>query len=369
MGAGMAHANLDDVARLAGVSAKTVSRVINDEFHVAPQTVERVRRAISDLGYVPNAAARNLSRGRAMGIGLVVGWEVYSAFTGKLVDSALSRATQRGYDLSLFLSNAHVVDRVGKALLGKRIDGVIMDSEAATNERLVSRLASLNIPYVVVHPHHADGPGRASFVRVDNFLGSRQATEYLIALGHRAIGLTSFPIEASSFNERAGGYREALEEAGIGYHSDWVLQFPGPPIQIGLKGAQHLLSSHPEITAIFAATDEIAMGVVAAVWRMGMRVPQDISVIGFDDSIWASAISPPLTTVRQPLDDLARSAVDLVIEMLEDPNRDTTDLILPTSLVVRDSCQPPGPRIWTATKVETKHEDGTSSPHTEQGLA
>lgn len=336
----MAHANLEDVARLAGVSTKTVSRVINSESNVAPETLERVRRAISELNYVPNTAARNLSRGRAMAIGFVIGWSVRVIFFSELTDSMLRNTMRRGYSLALYSGTTGADARVTKALLGKQIDGVIMDSPAADDDELVRRLEAMGTPHVVIHPDFPERFNQASFVRIDNFEGAKRATEHLVSLGHRAIGFVSFPSNRPG-NERLSGYRAALEAAGVEFDPGWVVESMAPPVQIGYQGALQLIPKHKEITAIFAATDEIAMGTLTALWQLGLRIPEDISVVGFDDIYLASIITPPLTTIHQPIDEISRAAVDLMVDMINGSATERTDLVLPTKLIVRESCRAP----------------------------
>ncbi len=332
---------LEDVARVARVSTKTVSRVINNEPAVAADTRERVVQAIRSLNYVPNSAARNLSRGRAMAIGLVVGWSVNSAFSSMLIDAMLQDTLHKGYSLVLFSSNQGTAGRVTKALLGNQIDGVIMDSAAANDPELIAQLEAMKRPHLIIHPDFLDRYSRASFVRIDNFEGAKKATEYLLGLGHRAIGLVSYPPDRPG-NERHSGYQAALAEAGVTPDPAWVYDCSLElPVQIGYKGALELVPHHPELTAIFAATDEIAIGVLTALWQLGMRIPEDVSVVGFDDISLASVITPPLTTVHQPIDVISRVAVELMVEMIEDPGGARKDVVLPTSLVVRDSSAPP----------------------------
>jgi DNA-binding LacI/PurR family transcriptional regulator len=211
---------------------------------------------------------------------------------------------------------------------------------AAQNPGLIDRLDALRRPYVVLHPNYLDRYAGASFVRIDNFAGAKQATDYLIGLGHRSIGIVSFPSEMPG-NERLSGYRAALEQAGIGFRPDYVHESLDRPIQIGYRGALDLISSHPEITAVFAATDEIAMGTLTAIWQLGLKVPEDISVIGFDDISMASLITPPLTTIHQPIEEISRAVVEMAIGLVENPHQERVDLVLPTELVVRNSCQAP----------------------------
>jgi len=325
---------------MAGVSTKTVSRVINNESNVAAQTTERVKQAITRLNYVPNSAARSLSRGRAMAIALVAGWSVNTAYSSMLIDHMLQDTMRVDHSLMLFPSDAGTAGRVAAAFLGRQIDSIIMDSMAANNPGLIDRLQALKRPYVVLHPNFLDRYEGGSFVRIDNFQAAKQATDYLIGLGHRAIGFVSFPSNMPG-NERLSGYRAALEGAGIGFQPGYVHESFDRPVQIGYQGALRLLSAHPEMTAVFAATDEIAIGTLTAIWQLGLKVPEDISVIGFDDVSLASTITPPLTTIHQPIAEISRTAVEIAIDLVENPGRERTDVVLLTELVVRDSCRAP----------------------------
>ena len=187
---------LQDVARTAGVSSKTVSRVVNNEANVAPKTSERVREAIAKLSYVPNSAARSLSSGRAMAIAFVAGWSVNTAYSSMLIDSLLQDTMHNDHSLMLFPSDAGTAARVAAAFLGQQIDSIVLDSMAADNPGLIDRLHALKRPYVVLHPNFLDRYENGSFVRIDNFQAAKQATDYLIELGHRAIGIVSFPSNA-----------------------------------------------------------------------------------------------------------------------------------------------------------------------------
>jgi len=330
---------LEDVARISGVSMKTVSRVINNEGNVAPATLERVLDSIAKVKYVPHVAARNLSRGKATAIGLVAGWSVNSLFSSTLVADVLHETSRRKYNLVLFARGPDVADRVGEAFLGQQVDGIILDSQAALDSQLTHLLDSMGKPYVVIHPKSSDAYGRGSFVRIDEPGGAKQATEYLIGLGHRNIAVLSYPGGTSATNKRVEGYRLALEQAGIPFDKELVFESQGASTEIGLKGIAELFARGKEFTAVFAVTDEIALGAVNAIWHLGLKVPDDVSVVGFDDTFLASAINPPLTTIHQPIDEISRSAVELVIRMVEDPTVGREDVVLPTSLVVRDSCR------------------------------
>jgi LacI family transcriptional regulator len=314
---------------------------LNNESNVSPETTSEVKKAISYLNYVPNLAARSLSRGKAMALGLVIGWKVTSAFSSMLIEAMLSESMQRDHSLVLFSSEREIINPVRDAFLGRRVDGIIMDSKAAENPELTYLLHTLNKPYVVIHPEHLNNHRRASFVRIDNYKGAREAAGYLVGLGHRSIGFISYSSEPIRENDRRGGYCAALEEAGIQLNPEWIYEGMTLPAQIGYNGVMSIFPRHEEVTAIFAATDEIAMGALTALWQLGKRIPQDVSVIGFDDNMNAASITPPLTTIHQPVEEIASSAIDIMIRMIDEPEFKMEDRILPTTLVVRESCQPP----------------------------
>jgi DNA-binding LacI/PurR family transcriptional regulator len=336
----VARVTLEDVAKKAGVSFKTVSRVLNNEPNVAPKTLEKVKQAIADLNYVPNSAARNLSRGKARSIGLVLGWPVNSPYSSTLIDYTLDESMAEGYGLALFSMKNKVTNQIVDAFLGRQVDGVILDTNAAADADLMQQIDSLNIPHVIIHPDRKNGSSKASYVEINNYLGARQAVDYLIELGHRAIGCISYASGLYQEIDRTGGHRDALIDAGLPYHPEWVFQGSELPFQVGVNGALSLLPNHPQLTALFVCTDEMAMGTVSAIWRLGLNVPNDISVVGFDDISHASMIAPSLTTIHQPIDEIARISVKHLIEKIDDPETAPINIVLPTRLVVRETCKP-----------------------------
>jgi LacI family transcriptional regulator len=337
----MERITLEDVAKYAGVSFKTVSRVVNDEPNVAPQTYKRVKNAIQTLNYVPNSAARNLSRGNAMAIGYVVGLPVNSPFSSMSIDYMLKASTKKGYSLVLFSVEGGITSRVVHAFLGKQVDGLILDTRAAEKKELINQLNRLNTPYVVIHPSFRNGLQKASIVRIDNTIASKQAVDYLIEIGHRSIGFISGEYRPGDGNERLSGYRKALESEGIPFRKEWMYEQSTLPVQIGFNGTQQLLRTYSELTAIFAATDEIATGVINAIWQLGLKIPDDISVVGFDDISNSSMIIPPLTTIRQPIEEISYTSVNILSNLLNNPDTEPVDVVLPTKLIIRDSCKPP----------------------------
>lgn len=337
----MAQITLKDVAKQAGVSFKTVSRVINHEPNVSPKTLEKVKKAIADLNYVPNSAARSLSRGKAMAIGLVSGWPVNTPYTSALIEKTLDECTRNGYGLALFALGKGTPKKIVDAFLGRQVDGVILDTMAAENEELARQLNALNVPYVVIHPNQKIFHPRASFVSIDNVQASRQAVDYLIKLGHRHIGEITYRNGLTQESERLQGYIQAMTDAGLFTSDDWVYGSSKVGFQVGYTGTQQLIRQHPELTAIFAETDDIAMGVVGALLQMSLKIPGDVSVIGFDDITYATMTTPPLTTIHQPIDRIASLAAKHLIQMIDEPLTSPIDVIMPTRLVVRDTCASP----------------------------
>jgi len=333
---------LVDVAELSGVSIKTVSRVVNGEPNVAPATADRVRRAIEELEYVPYEPARTLSRGKVGVIGLVWGWSVQSLFSSTLVGNILRATSERGYNMLLFSTDSHPNEQVTRALRGRQVDGIILASAAARDNVLIRQLEMTDEPYVVIWADDVDNCKKASCVRIDDFAAARQGTEFLIGLGHRTIGAVSFRRDRSAIMAaRQDGYRRALQEAGIRPENDLVFESAPPPTALGALAAQQLLSTRKDLTALFAFTDEIALGAISAIGRMGMKVPDDISVMGFSDTTLSSALNPPLTTIHEPLERISDLAVELIIDRIERPSSERVDLVLETSVAVRASCGPP----------------------------
>lgn len=341
----MSPVTLRDVANRAGVSSKTVSRVLNDEPNVANATRRKVEQAIAELNYVPNAFARRLSSGHAKAIGVTLGWPVYSPYISKLIESAFRESYLNGYNFSLFSLADVGVDHIIAAYLGRQVDGFILDTPSSMNSELINELNDLDAPCVVVNPNTRAGFKYASFVSINDREATMQSTRYLIELGHRQIGYVAAQTEIKHQMDRIQGYRFALEEAGIPFREELVRTGKGLPVhELGIILGKELLENFPEVSAIMANTDDIAMGVMKTIWQQGLRIPDDISVVGFDDNYYTPLITPPLTTIRQPIEQLASTAVRLLIQQINDPGSKLVDLIIPTQLVIRDSCISPRDR-------------------------
>ena len=330
---------MDQVAKQAGVSLKTVSRVVNGESNVSQETREKVLQVIKELGYVPNLAARRLSGGKAMAIGIILGWPFDSTYSSALVKHFFNACQINGYGFVLFSTEENVTNQVIQACLGKQVDGIIMDTISSMNTDLREKLERIDIPYIIVHPNQINGDSKVSYVTIDDHLSAKNAVKYLIELGHESIGCIFQKTLLSPERDRLLGYQDALREANIPIVNSLICDESIGGLTGGFTSAVELLNNNPNLSAIFCGTDELAMGAMNAIWQSGLKIPDDISIIGFDDISLASMVYPPLTTVHQPIDQIADTTVVQLIKMIEDPASQNINVILPTHLVVRETCK------------------------------
>jgi LacI family transcriptional regulator len=331
-------ATMNDVARHANVSIATVSHVINGTRFVSAERVERVNDAMLELGYTPDATARSLRIGRTDTIGLVVP-DNSNPFFAALARWIEEAGFESGYTTILANSNERPdrEHRYVSTLVSKRVDGLILSPSRGDHGTLTRLLLSANIPVVVVDRDAA--LPNADVVLYDNEGGSIEATRYLLELGHRRIGCVAGPSDASSATERANGFRQAIADAGLPAQPvvEADFHFSG-----GREATARLLDRSDDFTALFAANDLMAAGAIRELHSRGIAVPGDVSVIGFDDAPLAEMISPALTTMRQPLQDMAHAAVSLLLSRVTSGDGGApVRKVLSTSLVIRDSTAPP----------------------------
>ncbi len=326
---------IQDVARAAGVAASTVSRYLNGQLRVSPATEAKVLEAVAELGYVPNAPARNLARRRSGVIGFVVP-EISNPYFGAIADYVVEAVERHG---RLVLLCSHRSQSVKQAsyidlLDSGAIDGMLYLGSFRSNERLAAAIAD-GLPVVVVDEPIAGLPPVSSVV-MDDYAGGYQATSYLVALGHRRIAFVSGPAELGSVQERHRGYCDALRKGGIepGGQVNLAGQFTE---QFGMSALPHLLAAAQPPTAAFVASDYIALGVLSAAEVHGIKVPDDLSIVGFDDIRFSQYVRPRLTTIRSPVDRLAQQGVELLFERLQDPKAPARTQVLPVELVIRES--------------------------------
>lgn len=324
-----------DVARRAGVSVMTVSRVLNNKPDVAEATRQKVLRVIEELGYVANPAARNL-RGASNLIGLVVR-DVSSSYIGEIIRGIGEAIKKEGCDLILYTTGERVnLEEHYVSLLSQGLaDGLLIVLPRGLHGYL-SVLSRRAFPYVLID-HRDQGRGVPSVVAA-NRQGAYEATHYLIQLGHRRIGFITGILEFGCARERLEGYKEALAEAGIAFDSALVKEGDFRQ-RTGFACAQELLRLPDPPTAIFASNDLSAFGAMEAIKDAGLRIPDDISVLGFDDIPMASHVHPPLTTVRQPLFEMGYTATHMLLTWLHEGNLAERRKELPTQLIVRGSCR------------------------------
>ncbi|MEU6601092.1 LacI family DNA-binding transcriptional regulator [Streptomyces flaveolus] len=329
---------LNAVAARAGVGRGTVSRVINGSPKVSARSRAAVEQAIAELGYVPNRAARSLATRRTDAVALVVPDAENRLFSepyfSGIIRGVSTGIAGAGMQLLLVLTgNDKEHGRLAAYLAAQRVDGVLMMAVHG-DDTLPDRLEELAVPTVLAG--RRSDRERLGHVRADNRGGARLAVRHLLAGGRRSIGTITGPLDMDVARARLDGYRDALREAGVAVDEDLVAA--GDFTEEGGRVAmRELLRRHPDLDAVFAASDVMASGAVLELRAAGRRVPDDVALIGFDDSIVARHIDPPLTSVRQPLEEMGRTMASLLLEEIAQRGTGQRGVVLPTELVVRAS--------------------------------
>ena len=329
-----------EIADLAGVSIATVSRVLNDRGDVSDDTRDHVSRVVREHGYTANRSARGLSAGRTGLVGILVPL-VYPAYFSAILAGAAEALSER--DLQIVLSpTGHEHDREVSVLdrLHGLTDGALIILPEESTEEL-ERLLDDGYRFVVLDPLMPLGE-RIPSVSATHTSGAHQAMRHLLELGHRRIAQISGPRGWLATEDRRRGYYAALAAAGILAAPELEVEAE-PEIDGGRDAAARLLDLPQPPTAIFSFNDNIAIGALQAARARGLRVPEDLSIVGFDDVEHATIVTPPLTTVRQPLAEMGRTAVSLLDRLLERQRVETLHVELATRLVVRESTAPPPP--------------------------
>jgi DNA-binding LacI/PurR family transcriptional regulator len=335
------QATSQDVADLAGVSRTTVSFVLNNVpgMKISEETRQRVLEAAQQLNYYPASAARTLASGKTHRIGLVLCEQrdhlMADAFLPPFLRGVSDLAHQESYRV-VFQS---AEDKAGETayvglLREQHVDGLIVSAPRSDDSQL-SRLYEEGYPLVL----HGRLPDCAlPFVDVDNVGGAHKAVSHLIGLGHRRIGLiTNAPLSYTSSQDRLTGYRQALQEAALPLDDELVRYGEFSP-QSGRKAMESLLALPSPPSAALVASDVVALGAMAAVRKQGIRIPQDIALVGFDDIFLAAYVSPPLTTVRLPAYGLGWAAGDMLIRLINEDDLVEKQMLLESELVIRQSC-------------------------------
>jgi LacI family transcriptional regulator len=335
---------IQDVASRAGVSAMTVSRVINSEKNVRDKTRERVLEAIAELRYSPNTAARTLAAGEATHIGLLYS-NPSAAYLSLFLVGVLDAARKAGVHLVIEPSesdNEASQRQAARHLASANVEGVILPPPLSESVGILTELALAEIPVVTVamgqiYPNLIN-------VRMDDFKAAAEITNHLISLGHRRIGLIKgYPHHIAS-EERERGFRAAVAAAGLS-SEDTPVEQGYFTFRSGLIAADRLLDHVPAPTAIFASNDDMAAAVISVAHRRGLAIPGDLSVVGFDDTPMATAVWPELTTIRQPVSSMAAAAMELLLAGLRHrgPGKRLAraERVLEHELVIRESTGAP----------------------------
>lgn len=339
----MSTVSIKDVARIAGVSIATVSRCINEPDRVRLNTRKKVQNAIEQTGYSPNTLAQSFRRGKTHVIMVVLPSVGDPFFTG-VMKGIREVAAGNGYSLLINETqfNTITADEIGSIVVSRQADGIILLAAMSPfGTRVLSAKSQRALPMVIgcetVSPELSSYPG----IHIDNIAAAREATDYLLKLGHEKIAFIYGEHKTLLTMDRERGYREAMKKAGKIIDSGWVVE-GGLTLDGAMDATAKLLALPNAPTAIFCATDEMAMGCLHAVSEAGLDVPGDISVMGFDDNRYAKITNPPLTTVSQPVEKIGRRVMKRLLAEIENGrSKDAEPEIVPHELVVRASTAPP----------------------------
>jgi LacI family transcriptional regulator len=330
-----------EVAEKAGVSLGTVSRVINNDVHVAPETRERVATVMRDMGYVANRQARGLKGSRTNVIG-VLAPDLGTGYIGEILHGIDAELGLHQFDLMLFTTHRAAVKEANYVanMVQGMVDGLLLVLPRNPADYM-GTLTRRKFPFVLIDHQGTGNPCQA--VGASNWQGAYNATEYLIKLGHKRIGFITGSMDLGAALDRLDGYKSALQVHHL--PEDPKLIYEGAFFQPdGYSGGSALLDIDNPPTAIFVSNDVMAMGTMDAVRSRGLRIPEDVSILGFDDIPQAAMVRPALTTIRQPLEQMGRLATQMLIDKLKNPDKELGRIELPTELIVRDSTLSPKER-------------------------
>jgi len=328
---------LEDIGRLAGVSRSTVSRVLNDQANVKPEVRALVQEVIRRTGYTPNIAARSLVSGRTGVIGLVIPSRVRSLFEdpyfSRLIQGISAASNRAGTTLSLFLfqTEEEESELYPRVVASGMLDGLILTATRMADP-LLAQVSPDEIPIVILGRPDLDG---FSYVDADNRNGARQAAEHLCGLGYERIGLLGAPVSTTAGLDRLNGFVEGLAECGMALRP--ALRIDGDFSEAsGYAAMSNLIPRGPD--AVFIASDTMAIGALRALRESGIRVPEDMAIIGFDGLPASENTSPALTTIQQPVTEAGARAVHILNDLVTGASTAPVTEIMPVELVIRESC-------------------------------
>jgi DNA-binding LacI/PurR family transcriptional regulator len=332
-----------DVAEKVGVSRTTVSLVLNDVagIQISPETRQKVIEAAKELGYVPDATAQALASRKTKAIGLILTRTQHhistDTFLPKIISGLLTTAKKHNIRILIdWVETEHQESAYYELAHAQRIDGMIL-STPRLNDKALKLLESVDLPTVLMGSIEGSS---LPFVDVDNVKAAEKATSYLIGLGHRNIAcISNAPPEYTSAPERVNGYRNALSRMEIPINEN-LIRFADFDPESGYECMKSILQGGDSFSAVFVASDNVAIGAKSALREANLHIPEDVSLVGFDDIPWAQYSDPPLTTIQLPAEALAQSACTLLMELIQDGHNQKQQVILDTELIIRKSCRP-----------------------------
>lgn len=328
--------SMKTIARRVGLSPATVSRVFHSPHLVSPKTMEKVMNAVRESGYIYNAAAKDFSSKKSTVIGVLV--PTADSLFGKTLCAIQNVTMGVGYSTIQGVTSydLDIEQKILRQFMERRVAGIIMTGLVTGQEKLIESLANSGVPIVIVWEKLIDP--RFNYVGFDNKKGGKTATEYLLSLGHHRIGMIVGPYsKVSRAKKRLDGYLEALQENNIEPDENLILERQ-PRFIEGAEAMGRFLSLENPPTAVFAASDVLAIGAMHAIQQAGLQVPNDISIIGFDDADFAEYLNPPLTTIRVDAHALGILAAETIVGLAKGEISDPRHYTLGTDLIVRKSC-------------------------------
>ncbi len=334
----MKNLNIKDIAKLAGVGVSTVSRVINQHTDVKEETRKHVLEVIEAYNFIPNNSARNLKRTESMDVGILIKG-MYNPFFARMIQNIEKRLSYAGYSAIIHynIDDTKDIDAAYEFIMEKKLKGIIClggDFDQLTN----SEIERLRVPFILTSTEFPESLDKTLFssVNIDNEKAAFKAVDYLFSIGHRKIGLiTTGEDDKSVGTIRTEGYIKALAANQFEKMENYF-EIGAYTFETGYLAMKRLLNKANDLTAVFAISDVMAIGAAKAIHEHGLRIPDDISLIGFDDIDYAAYFSPALTTVHQPVDEIADNTADLMISILDEgmPHK---HLVFDTALVIRQS--------------------------------
>ncbi|NNF66825.1 MAG: LacI family DNA-binding transcriptional regulator [Gammaproteobacteria bacterium] len=336
---GPTRATIADVARLAGVSIKTVSRVANNEPNVRDGTRDKVLKVISDLNYRPNPSARSLASKRSYLIGLLYD-NPSASYLVNIQDGALMASRAANYDLIIHpcvYKDPNLGTEIQMMISQSKVDGLVLTPPLSDMDSVAELLDGIGMPYVRVAP--ADRTVENAAIYTNDEEACTEMTVHLHSLGHKDIGFVIGHPDHGAVNQRFDGYRAGLRQCGLPFRQELVTQGYNS-FESGIACGKQFLSLDKAPTAIFASNDDMAAGVMKVAHERGISIPQQLSVAGFDDIPLASYLWPALTTIRQPIPEMALAATNLLLNKLDPKHKNDIDRLINSRIILRDSTGP-----------------------------